>query len=159
MSKKTKAVILRNSRPLLLAALASSGIFLLCHGDRLNNPALLVRPALLTGGLFLLLAVAFVLFSASMRRQVELELGRSGSRTAPSGMLRLFVLYKEGVKSVFGVSMMLGWIAGVLFIVEHLRESLFVLPLMLGLIYSALLYFLVFSFSALLDLIPYPFGE
>jgi hypothetical protein len=62
------------------------------------------------------------------------------------------------VKSVFGVSMILGWMAGMLFIVDHFQEALFLVPLLLGLAYSTRFYFLVFSFSALLDLIPYPFG-
>ena len=158
MGKKTKAVILRNSRSLLFAALASSGIFLLRHAERLDTPELLIRPALLSGGLFILLSVAFGLFASAMRRQIALELKRLGSAPAPSRMLRLFVLYKEGVKSVFGVSMILGWMAGMLFIVDHFQEALFLVPLLLGLAYSTLFYFLVFSFSALLDLIPYPFG-
>jgi|GEM_PF-1153791 len=158
MGKKTKAVILRNSRPILLAALASSGVFLLCHAERLKTPELLMRPALLAAGLFILLAIAFGLFAASVRRQVALELRRSGSSPNPSRMLRLFVFYKEGVKAVFGVSLMLGWIAGMLFIVDHFQEAIFLVPLLLGLAYSALLYFLVFSFATLLDHIPYPFG-
>ena len=71
-------------------------------------------------------------------------------------MVRLFVIYKEVVKTVVGVSLTLGWMAGLLFISEHFGALFLGVPVLLGVAYSALLFGLAHLFSSFVDHIHYP---
>lgn len=104
----------------------------------------------------LLLVWAGRLFAANLRRHLALE--REYHPGEANGLLLVaFVAYKEGVKAVFGASLTLAWLAGILFILERFAGQFFLVPVGLGLVYSAVIFALVFAFAALLDAIRYPF--
>lgn len=91
-----------------------------------------VRHLLLSGAMFLLQFVAFYLFSASVRRHLAGERRCLDGEQVSSLLLWAFVLYKEGIKTVIGVSLTLGWLAGLLFIAEHCREQFILVPALLS---------------------------
>lgn len=156
MSKGIVTAIRRDAASLVLPALASFGLFRGLYGDLPASPEEWLRPVVSTLLFFFLSSVACRLFAGSVRRHVAREQAQLEGE-ANRVLLITFVAYKEGVKAVFGASLLLAWMAGVLFILERFAAHTFLVPLGLGLAYSALLFALVFAFAALLDAFRYPF--
>jgi len=106
--------------------------------------------------MFLLQFMAIYLLSTSVRRHLASERESLGGDKVNSLLLWAFVLYKEGIKTVIGVSLTLGWLAGLLFIADHFREQFILVPVLLGVVLSALVFLPAYFFSSLLDHIRYP---
>lgn len=147
MRKGIATVFTREAVILAVAAAAGGIMSLLGSGG---------RQAACVALLCLLLTYAGRLFAANVRRHLALErVGHAGE--ASRVLLVAFVAYKEGVKAVFGSSLTLAWLAGLLFILERFAGQSLLVPLGLALVYSAVVFALIFAFAALLDAIRYPF--
>jgi hypothetical protein len=156
MVRKVKVAVGRSPFALVLALLFSIAFFASGYRPETAGPDQMARHLLLSGAMFLLQFIAFCLLCASVRRHLageraNLDPGRTGGL-----LLWAFVLYKEAVKTVFGVSLTLGWLAGLLFIAEHFGDRFILVPALLGLALSALAFLPAFFFSSLLDHIRYP---
>lgn len=154
MLQRIKQAVRRDNKSILLAALLSGGFFV----DRLDGlaaaPHLLAHQSVLTGLLFFGLFTTFCLFSRGVARHVVLEMvdGAEENRS----LVRLFVIYKEVVKVVVGVSLTLGWMAGLLFISEHFGDLFLAIPVLMGGALSALLAGMAHLFTSFVDHIHYP---
>lgn len=157
MRKKIVTVVKRDAKCLFLAGAASLVFAFLNLRGAFAGSAPPFRPLALTAVLFVLLYFAFGLFSAAVSRHMALERAHLETAEVNWIALFLFVAYKETVKAIFGVSLSLAWMAGVLFILETFRGHFILVPVVLGLGYSALLFLLVFFFASFLDLFRYPF--
>lgn len=154
MLQRIKQAVRRDNKSILLAALLSGGFFVGRLDGLAAAPHLLAHQSVLTGLLFFGLFTTFCLFSRNVSRHVVLEMvdGAEENRS----LVRLFVIYKEVVKTVVGVSLTLGWLAGLLFISEHFAAQLLAIPVLLGAAYSALLFGIAQFFASFVDHIHYP---
>jgi hypothetical protein len=156
MLKKVKATVANRPLPLVLSLLLSSLFFSSVYSPETGDPGHLGRLLKLSGALFLLQLIAFSFLCASVRRHLvhereNLSEGRTGGL-----LLWVFVLYKEVIKTIFGVSMALGWLAGLLFIVDYFRDYSILVPVLLGIPVSAVAFLPAYLFASFLDHIPYP---
>jgi hypothetical protein len=156
MLKKAIAVFGKSHFPFLLALLFSGLFFSSAYRPEVAGSDQLIRLLKLSCILFLLQFVAFSLLAASVRRHLAHERENLSPGRGGGLLLWTFVLYKEAVKTVFGVSMTLGWLAGMLFITDHFRDHFILVPVLLGLPFSAIAFLPAYLFAALLDHIPYP---
>lgn len=156
MVRKVKAAVGRSSLALVLALLFSSAFFAAGFRPETAGPDQMARHLILSGAMFLLQFVAFHLLCASVRRHLAGEQAELGPGRAGGPLLWAFVLYKEAVKTVVGVSLTLGWLAGLLFIAERFGDRFILVPAVLGLVLSALAFLPAIFFSSLLDHIRYP---
>ena len=154
MLQRIKQAVRRDNKSLLLAALFSGGLFVGKIPAVVATPDLIARQSLLTVLLFFGLFLTFRLFATAVASHVTLEMtdGEESNRQ----LVRLFVIYKEVVKVVVGVSLALGWLAGLLFISEHFRELFLLVPVLLGGCLTALLSALAYGFTSFVDHIHYP---
>jgi hypothetical protein len=159
MVGKLKVAVRKSPYSLLLAFLFSGAFLVSGFRPESTGADQLARHLALSGAMFLLQYLAFSLFSASLRRHLARE--RTGLNVERVNRLLfwVFVLYKEIIKTVVGVSLTLGWLAGLLFIAEHCRGQFVLVPVLLGLALSALAFLPAFFISAVLDHIRYPQGE
>jgi hypothetical protein len=156
MVQKVKVAVGKSPYSLVLALLFSSAFFASGFFTETTGPNQMARHLLLSGAMFLLQFVAFYLFSASVRRHLVGERRSLDGEQVNGLFLWFFVLYKEAIKTIVGVSLTLGWLAGLLFIAEHFREQFILVPALLGAALSALAFLPAFFFSSLLDHIRYP---
>jgi hypothetical protein len=156
MVQKVKVAVGKSSFSLVLALLFSSVFFASGFRPETAGPDQVARHLLISGVMFLLQFLAFYLFSASVRRHLAGERRSLDCEQVNGLLLWFFVLYKEGIKTIVGVSLTLGWLAGLLFIAEHCREQFILVPALLGAALSALAFLPAFFFSSLLDHIRYP---
>ncbi len=156
MLKKVIAVFGKRPFPLFLALLFSGLFFSSAYPQEAAGSGQMFHLLKHSAALFLLQFIAFSLLSASVRRHIAHE--RENLHPGKKGglLLWIFVLYKEGVKTVFGVSMTLGWMAGMLFLTDYFRDQSIVLPMLLGIPLSAVAFLPAYLFASLLDHIPYP---
>ena len=159
MGKKIISLVRKDAKYLFLAAAASFGFSFLSSRSVFDGSVSLLRTAGLTALLFILVYFAIRLFASAIHRHMAFERSHMETAEANRIALFLFVSYKESVKAIFGVSLTLAWMAGVLFILESFRAQFILVPVFLGLGYSVLLFLLVFSFAAFLDHFRYPFGR
>ncbi len=154
MLQRIKQAVRRDNKSILLAALFSGGLFVSKIPAVVAAPALIARQSFLTLLLFGGLFITFRLFATTVARHMTLEMtdGKESNRQ----LVRLFVIYKEVVKVVVGVSLSLGWLAGLLFISEHFREMFLLVPVQLGGGLTALLSALAYGFTSFVDHIHYP---
>ncbi len=154
MLQRIRQVVRRDNKSLLLAALLTGGLFVGKFQAGLAAPTLLARQGLFSALFFCGLFVTFRLFSSAVAGHVALEMvdGEETNRR----LVRLFVIYKEVVKTVVGVSLTLGWLAGLLFISEHFSGWFIGVPVLLGGALSALVFGLTYVFSSFVDHIHYP---
>ncbi|AMV73836.1 hypothetical protein JCM30471_22560 [Desulfuromonas carbonis] len=154
MLQRIKQAVRRDNKSILLAALFSGGLFVGKIPAVVAAPNLIARQSFLTLLLFCGLFATFRLFSTAVASHVNLEMtdGEESNRQ----LVRLFVIYKEVVKVVVGVSLSLGWLAGLLFISEHFREMFLLVPVLLGGGLTALLSALAYGFTSFVDHIHYP---
>jgi hypothetical protein len=103
-----------------------------------------------------LLFAALHLFAAGVRQHLARERAILDSEGVNGLFLGVFVLYKEAIKTVVGVSLTLGWLGGLLFIAEHFDSGFPLLPALLGVGLSAAAFLPAYLFSSFLDLIRYP---
>jgi len=157
MRKKIVTVVKKDAKYLFLSGAVSLVLAFPNLRGAFAGSAPPFRPLALSALLFLLLYLALRLFAATVSRHIGLERAHLETAEVNRVALFLFVAYKEAVKAIFGVSLTLAWMAGVLFILETFASHFFLVPVVLGLLYSALLFLLVFSFAAFLDLFRYPF--
>jgi len=157
MLHKIRQAVRRDNKSILLAALFSGGFFAGNYPGTVAAPDLLARQAVLAGLLFLLLYTMFRLFSAGVNNHVSRELAEA--EEANGKLLKLFVVYKEMVKTVVGVSLTLGWLASLLFIVENFGQASLVLPVVMGFALTGLLFGMALTFTSFMDHIRYPQGE
>lgn len=156
MGRKVKTLVAKSPFSLLLALLFSAAFFVSGYRPELSGSVHLLRHLALSGGMFLLQFTAFYLFSASMRRHLVRERADLAAEGASGLLLWCFVFYKEVIKTVVGVSLTLGWLAGLLFIAEHSRDQFILVPVLLGGALSALAFLPALFFASLLDQIRYP---
>jgi hypothetical protein len=154
MLHKIRQAVRRDNKSILLAALFSGGFFAGNYPGTVAAPDLLARQVALAGLLFLLLYTMFRLFSAGVNNHVARELAEV--QEANGRLIRLFVVYKEMVKTVVGVSLTLGWLAGLLFIVENFGQASLVLPVLMGAAFTGLLFAMALTFTSFMDHIRYP---
>jgi hypothetical protein len=155
MLHKVKSAVARVPRSLLLALLFSLALF--AAGDRpvaawADAPP---RQLLLAGAFCIGLFVTFRVFGRGIRRQLALERGRLQEGYSRA-WLWFFVVYKELIKTVIGVSFTLGWLAGLLFVAERFGDQFLAVPALLGLGVSALALLPAYLFTSFIDLIHYP---
>lgn len=156
MVQKVKAVVGKRNLSLILALLFSGAFFASNFRPETAGPDQIARHLFFSGAMFLLQFIAIYLFSASLRRHFACEKGGLGGEPANSFLLWAFVLYKEGVKTVIGVSLTLGWIAGLLFIAEAFSDHIILVPVLLGVALSAVVFLPAWFFSSLIEHIRYP---
>jgi hypothetical protein len=156
MVQKVKAAVGKSPFAFVLALLISVAFFASGYRPETAGPDQMARHLLLSGAMFLLQFMAIYLFSTSVRRHLASERGGLDGERVNGLLLWSFVLYKEGIKTVLGVSLTLGWMAGLLFIAEHCRDQFILVPALLGVALSALVFLPAFFFSSLLDHIRYP---
>lgn len=104
---------------------------------------------------FILLQVSAKLFNSSVQVHIATEV-KELDLEAPSRFLKLFVLYKELIKTVIGVSMALAWMAGVVFILELFADAFVLVPVLVALLYSVVLMGCMRLFVAIMDNIRFP---
>lgn len=156
MVKKVKAVVGKSPFAFVLALLVSVAFFASGYRPDSAGADQMARHLLLSGAMFLLQFIAIYLFSTSVRRHLAGERQFLDGERVNGLLLWVFVLYKEGIKTVIGVSLALGWLAGLLFISEHFSNQLILIPVLLGVVLSAVLFLPALFFSSLLDNIRYP---
>ncbi|HXV22399.1 MAG TPA: hypothetical protein VD811_15555 [Desulfuromonadales bacterium] len=156
MVQKIKVAVGKSPFSLVLALLFSSAFFSSGFRPETVGSDQMTRHLLLSGAMFLLQFVAFYLFSASVRQHLAGERRNLDGEQVSGLLLWFFILYKEGIKTIVGVSLTLGWLAGLLFIAEHCREQFILVSALLGVALSALAFLPAFFFSSLLDHIRYP---
>jgi hypothetical protein len=156
MVQKVKVAVGKSPFSLVLALLFSSAFFSSGFRPETAGPDQIARHLLLSGAMFLLQFVAFYLFSASVRRHLAGERRSLDGEQVNGLLLWSFVLYKEGIKTVIGVSLTLGWLAGLLYIAEHCRDQFILVPVLLGVALSALVFLPALFFSSLIEHIRYP---
>lgn len=156
MVQEVRVAVGKSPFSLVLALLFSGVYFASGFRPETAGPDQVARHLLLSGAMFLLQFVAFNLFSASVRRHLAGERRSLDGEQVNGLLLWFFVLYKEGIKTIVGVSLTLGWLAGLLFIADHCREQFILVPALLGAALSALAFLPAFFFSSLLDHIRYP---
>jgi len=155
MPAPVKTAIKNNTRPLMVAALLWTGMWVFMPPPKIGSGTLLVQ-SLLAVFLLACLTTACVLFSVLVRAHVA-RLNVSLAHIEPSPtFLKLFVVYKEGVKLVFGTSLTLAWLAGLLFIADKLGDHFLLVPVGAALGYSALIFIPTWLFTCVVDAIPYP---
>jgi len=154
MLQRIRETVRRDNKSILLAALLSGSFFVGKLQAVHAAPNLLAIQGMLTALLFCGLFVTFRLFSGAVASHVALEMvdGEETNRQ----LVRLFVIYKEVVKTVVGVSLTLGWLAGLLFITEHFAGTVLVVPVLLGCALSALVFGMTYLFTSFVDHIHYP---
>jgi len=158
MVKKVQTLVGRWPVSLSLAGLLAAAYLAAGMVPASAGPDALARHLVCSAAMFLLLFAALSLFSGAARRHLAQErAGLDGARVNPL-LLWVFVVYKEAIKTVVGVSLCLGWLAGLLFIAEHFRDQFILLPVVLGVALSALAFLPALLFSAVLDHIRYPQG-
>ncbi len=153
---KKVVTVLKDPFAIFLALLFTGLFFSVGYRPEVAETGQLARLLKFSGGVFILFLVAFSILCSTVRRHLAHE--RDNLHAGESGgvLLWMFVLYKEAVKTVFGVSMTLGWMAGMLFLVDYFRDVSLVVPLLLALPLSALAFLPAYFFTSLLDHIPYP---
>jgi hypothetical protein len=156
MVQKVKAAVGKSPFSLVLALLFSLVFFASGYRPDSAGADQMARHLLLSGAMFLLQFIAIYLFSTSVRRHLAGERQCLDGERVNGLLLWVFVLYKEGIKTVIGVSLALGWLAGLLFISEHFSNQLILIPVLLGVVLSAVLFLPALFFSSLLDNIRYP---
>jgi hypothetical protein len=156
MVQKVKAVVGKNPVSLVLALLFSATFFASGYRPETAGPDQMARLLLLSSAMFLLQFIALYLFSTSVRRHLAGEREGLDGERVNALVLWAFVLYKEGIKLVIGVSLTLGWLAGLLYIAEQFRDQFILVPALLGVALSALAFLPAFFFSSLLDHLRYP---
>jgi len=159
MREKVRAIVVEGKSALVAAALLSFLIFYLCTRSLPAGSEYFARQGLVAAVLFLLLFTALRIFSHNVSIQGHrVTLSLDGEEVS-SRSVRIFFLYKELVKATVGVSLSLAWIAGLLFIAASFPRSFWLLPVLYGLGFSALLFAMTSAFIAFVDLIPYPFNR
>lgn len=156
MVQKVKAVVGKKNFSLILALLFSGAFFVTNFRPEAVGPDQVGRHLLFSSAMFLLQFIAIYLLSSSLRRHFASEKGSLGGEPVNNFLLWAFILYKEGVKTVIGVSLTLGWIAGLLFIAETFSDQIILVPVLFGVALSALVFLPAWFFSSLLDHIRYP---
>lgn len=152
-------VLFGRGKSLLAAAGLSILMFYYCSAPSLRSGTVPERQLLLTLLVFVLLFVALRLFTVSCGSRLRAEgLVLDDARQSSRG-LKVFVLYKETVKTAVGVSLTLAWIAGLLLVADKLGTSFFLLPLLAGTAVTAMLSGLAYVFVVFVDHIPYPWGS
>lgn len=154
MLQRIKQAVRRDHKSLWLAALFSGAFFAGNYHGMLAAPGLVARQAMLTVMLFACLYATFRLFGQAVRSRVVAEM--SGGEGSDPRVVRMFVIYKEVVKTVVGVSMTLGWLAGLLFIAEHFGQMFVGVPVLMGLALSGMLFGMAHVFASFVDHIHYP---
>lgn len=152
MVQRVKAVVGKRNFSLVLALLFSGAFFASNFRPEAVGPDQVVRH----GAMFVLQFAAIYLLASSLRRRFASEKGGLGGDPVNGFLLWAFILYKEGVKTVIGVSLTLGWIAGLLFIAETFSDQIILVPVLLGVALSVALFLPAWFFSSLLDQIRYP---
>ncbi|GAB4564371.1 MAG: hypothetical protein Tsb0017_24150 [Geothermobacteraceae bacterium] len=130
---------LRRERLLLLISLLAGGWYFWC-GWRRTDPELFSPSAHLGfSALFALgILLAGHLFLASLHAQLAREIMEHEGEP-PGRLVRLFLFYRELIKTVIGTSMTLAWMAGVVFILDNLVDYGLVVSLLAALVYSLVL--------------------
>ena len=159
MVQKVKAAVGKRNFPFILALLFSGAFFATNFRPETFGPDQVARQLLFSVAMFLLQFMAIYLLSSSLRRHFASEKGSLGGEPVNNFLLWLFILYKEGVKTVIGVSLTLGWIAGLLFIAETFSNQFILVPVLLGVALSAVLFLPAWFFSSLLDHLRYPLKD
>lgn len=155
MPAPVKTAIKNHSRPLTVAALLWSGMWVFLPPPQIGNGTILVQ-SLLAVGLLICLTTACVLFTVLVRAHMT-RLSVSLVHIEPSPtFLKLFVTYKETVKVIFGTSLTLAWLAGLLFIAEKLGDRFLLVPVAAAVGYSAVIFVPTWLFTCVVDAIPYP---
>ena len=153
MLQRVRQAVRRDNKPLFFAALGSIAVFAGNLQRVIADPGVLPRHVALTGLFFVLLFLAFHLFAREVGRQLTMEMNDLDGACAK--VVKMFVVYKEVVKTMVGVSLTLAWLAGLLYLSEHIQASL-ILPVLGGLGLSALLFGMAAGFVAFVDHIHYP---
>lgn len=156
MMRKVKVAIGKSPFAFVLALLISGAFFAAGFRPEVSGSDQMARHLLLSGAMFLLQFLAFCLFSASLRRNLSGERKNLNGEQVNGLLLWFFVLYKEGLKAVVGVSLTLGWLAGLLYIAENCKGQFILLPALLGVVLSALAFLPAHFFTSLIDHIRYP---
>jgi hypothetical protein len=156
MFQKLRVAVIRNTRPVYLAALTTS-LFFAAGAQKIDPQAnLLARHAIYTGLFFLCVWLACRLFAASLNRRLELE----GYTAESAGdMIYTFVIYLEIIKHVVGISFTLGWIAGVMFCWDFLGDRMFLIPTGASLGVSLIAFMVTFGISSFVDNLHWPTEE
>lgn len=155
MLQKVKTAVFASPLSLLLAMFLSIAFFLGTHRPESVSPDVLHRHLFLAGAIFIFLSLVFSRFAVGVREELARErerLEQGYSRL----LLRVFVVYKELIKTVVGVSLSLGWLAGLVFIAERFGDQIIIVPLLLGLGLSAVAFLPAYLFASFVDMIRYP---
>lgn len=155
MLQKVKSLVGRWPASLLFAFILAAAYLTGGMVPATAGPDALARHLVCSAAMFLLLFAALCLFSGAVRRHLERERADLGGGFNPV-FLWVFVVYKEAVKAVVGVSLSLGWLAGLLFISERFSGQFILLPAVLGVVFSAIALWPAHLFGAVLDQIRYP---
>ncbi len=159
MRERVRTIVVEGKSSLLAAALLSLTMFYLCTRTLPSGSDLVARQGLVASGVFLLLFAALRIFSYNLSSQFHrVTLSLDGEEVS-SRSVRIFVIYKELVKTAVGVSLSLAWIAGILYIAETFVASFLLIPVLYTLGYSSLLFAVAYGFMIFVDLIPYPFSR
>jgi len=155
MPAQMKTAIKSHARPMVVATLLWTGMWVFLPPPRIGNGTILIQ-TILAVGLLICLATVCVLFTVLVRAHMaRLSVALAHIEPSPT-FLKLFVVYKEGVKVVFGSSLTLAWLAGLLFISDKLGDHFLLVPVGAAVAYSALIFIPTWLFTCVVDAIPYP---
>ena len=156
MLRKVRVAVIKNTRPVYLAALMALAFFAVGINTLPQATDIIARHAIYTSVFFCCIWAACRLFAHGLNRRLELE----GYNPETAGdMIYTFVIYLELIKHVVGISFTLGWIAGVMACWEYLGDRFFMVPLTSSLAVSLVAFAVTFGLSAFVDQLHWPSEE
>lgn len=140
------------------ALLTSAGLSITLFSYQMHSlafdNALLPRQLLLSVLLFLSTFLALRLFTRMVARSVDIQIATLDAMVVPPA-LRVFVVCKELVKCVVGLSLTLAWVAGLLYISATFVDASPIITVGMGSGYSLLVYLAAYSVVLFVDRIPW----
>jgi hypothetical protein len=156
MLRKVRVAVIKNTRPVYLAALLACAFFATGINTQSQAADVIVRHIIYSGVFFCCTWAACRLFADGLNRRLELE----GYQPDTAGdMIYTFVIYLELIKHVVGISFTLGWIAGVMACWEYLGDRFFMVPFSSSLAVSLVAFAITFGLSAFVDQLRWPAEE
>ena len=156
MFQKIRVAVVKNTRPVYLAAFSATLFFAVGLQNLTAHADTFTRHAIYSSVFFACVWIACRLFADGLNRRLQLE----GYTAETAGdMIYTFVIYMELLKHVVGFSFTVGWIAGVMACWEFLGDRMIMVPLGASLAVSLTAFIVSFGFAAFTDQLRWPVKE